>query len=179
MTKITQLSEVSYLQEQEFQSKPKAKLSGNIDLTDGPKAVKKVSDDDVEKALNETSVRKAINQLLAKSPVGLGSQSQPNELGVLGYADTGMRQFHMGAPIAYKSGDGGTITVYDDMRMGKTDAGPRTTVYENGRYKQTIIYDENGQPTKGTITIKDNVAGFVEAKYDFDIKDGKVTNLKY
>lgn len=177
MTKVNQLSETRLVQQQEVFSNPQSKLSVQINMNDAPKASKKVSNDDIEKALNETSARKAVNQLLAKSPVGLGLQSQPNELGVLGYADTGMRQFHMGAPICYQSSDGGTITVYNDMRMGQTDVGPRTTIYETGRYKQTIIYNDLGEPTKGTITIKDDVAGFVEAKYDFEIKDGKVTNL--
>lgn len=149
----------------------------NIDMTKGSKASKKVTNNDIEKALNEPSPAKAVKQLLAKSPVGLGHQSSANELGVLGYADTGMRNSHMGAPISYTSSDGGSVTVYDDMRMGKTDVGPRTTIYKTDRYEQTIIYNEEGEPVKGTIKIKDDVAGFTEKQYDFIIENGKITSV--
>ena len=63
------------------------------------------------------------------------------------------------------------------MRMGQTDAGPRTTIYRTDRYEQTIIYDEFGEPVKGTIKIKDDVAGFTERQYDFKIENGKIVQV--
>lgn len=176
MLKINQLNETSAVQTENTPLK-KVSSANNIDMTKGPKASKKVTNDDIEKVLNEPSPFKAVKQLLAKSPVGLGHQSSANELGVLGYADTGMRNFHMGAPISYTSSDGGTVTVYDDMRMGETDVGPRTTIYKTDRYEQTIIYNEEGEPVKGTIKIKDDVAGFLEKQYDFVIENGKITSV--
>ncbi|DAA85479.1 TPA: hypothetical protein CPT92_02065 [Candidatus Gastranaerophilales bacterium HUM_13] len=179
MFEINQLGETTAVQTGKMQtSEANTDLSvRNIDMTNGPKASKKITNNDIEKALNEPSPTKAVKQLLAKSPVGLGRQSSANELGVLGYADTGIRNYHIGAPISYTSSDGGTITVYDDMRMGQTDAGPRTTIYRTDRYEQTIIYDEFGEPVKGTIKIKDDVAGFTERQYDFKIENGKIVQV--
>ncbi len=176
MLKINQLNETSAVQTENTPLK-KVSSANNIDMTKGPKASKKVTNDDIEKVLNEPSPFKAVKQLLAKSPVGLGHQSSANELGVLGYADTGMRNFHMGAPISYTSSDGGTVTVYDDMRMGETDVGPRTTIYKTDRYEQTIIYNEAGEPVKGTIKIKDNVVGFVERQIDFKVEQGIIVQV--
>lgn len=91
-----------------------------------------------------------------------------------------MRQCHLGAPIWYDSKDGGTVTVYDRGYVGNdgkyhTDVGPRTTVYKNGGFEQTMIYDENGKLTGGKIVIKDKTAGFTERQIDFTItKDGKI-----
>ncbi len=178
MTQVQRLSETSMFQTKKVQSNAEENLSvQNVNMTDGPKASKKVTNEDLEKVLNEPSPTKAVKQLLAKSPVGLGYQSSANELGILGYADTGMRAYHMGAPITYTSSDGGTITVYDDMRGGQTDAGPRTTVYKTDRYEQTIIYNEQGEPIKGTIKIRDDIGGFLEKQYDFKIENGTITQV--
>lgn len=178
MTTINQLSEMSSVQTEKTQFKTAGNVqSQQIGMSDKPKASKKITNNDVEKALNEPSAYKAVKLLLDKSPVGLGRQSSPNELGVLGYVDTGIRQMHMGAPIVYDSRDGGTVTVYDDMRAGKTDVGPRATIYKTDRYEQTVIYNELGEAVKGTIKIKDDVAGFLEAKYDFKIENGKITQI--
>ena len=142
----------------------------------GGEALRKVSEEVIENALNEPSPTKALKQLLANSPVGFGSQSTKEELESLGFMDNGVRMYHMGAPIKYVSKDGGSVTVYDSLGPGgKTDAGPRTTVYKNGRFEQTMTYDENGKLTGGKIVIKDNIAGFNERTISFLYdKDGKL-----
>lgn len=180
MNEISNLPEVIKvlnLNKAEAKTETKSDLQTNINMTEGAGAAKKITNQDLEQALNERHPSKAVLQLLAKSPVGLEKQLSGDVLEALGYADTGVRAFHMGAPISYVSSDGGHITVYDDMRMGHTDAGPRTTVYKTDRYEQTIIYDNDGNPVKGTIKIKDNVAGFTEKQYDFEVKDGKLTSV--
>lgn len=129
---------------------------------EGGEALRKVSEGVIENALNESSPTKALKLLLANSPVGFGNQSTGAELESLGYLDDGMRMRHYGAPVSYVSSDGGTVTVYDDTRGpgGQTDVGPRTTIYNNGRFEQTMEYDQNGKLVKGKIVIRSKIAGF-------------------
>lgn len=160
------------------------KIKINMTPQEGGIAQRKVSQQVIDKALNEPNSHKALKTLLANSPVGFGNQSSGLELESLGYTDTGMRQMHLGAPIQYKSRDGGTVTVYDSGSIDKdgkfhTDAGPRTTVYKNGGFEQTMIYDENGKLTGGKIVIKDPVGGFTERQIDFTVTaDGKITTVE-
>ena len=151
---------------------------------EGGIAQRKVTQQVIDKALLEPNSHKALNQLLANSPVGFGNQSSGLELENLGYTDTGMRQYHPGAPIEYKSKDGGTVIVYGNGIIGNdgklhTDAGPRTTIYKNGGFEQTMIYDENGKLTGGKIVIKDQVGGFTERQIDFTVTaDGKIATAE-
>lgn len=159
----------------------KRKIQIVMNKFEGGVAQRKVTQDVVDKALNEPSSHKALKTLLANSPVGFGNQSSALELENLGYLDAGLRQTHLGAPMVYASKDGGTVKVYNDTRgiNGKTDVGPRTTVYTNGNFEQTMIYDENGKLTGGKIVIKDNVAGFTERQIDFTVTaDGKITTVE-
>lgn len=162
----------------------KRKIQIVMNKFEGGVAQRKVTQDVVDKALNEPSSHKALKTLLANSPVGFGNQSSSVELENLGYLDTGMRQYHLGAPVEYASKDGGSVKVYDQGLIGNdgklhTDAGPRTTVYKNGNFEQTMIYDENGKLTGGKIVIKDNVAGFTERQIDFTVTaDGKITTVE-
>ena len=160
------------------------KIQIQMNKFEGGVAQRKVTPEVIEKALNEPSSHKALKQLLANSPVGFGNQSTATELENLGYLDSGMRQMHLGAPIWYESKDGGTVTVYSSGFKGDdgkfhTDAGPRTTVYKNGNFEQTMIYDENGKLTGGKIVIKDKVAGFTERQIDFTVTaDGKIATIE-
>lgn len=167
----------------EIQQSPK-KIQIKMNKFEGGEAQRKVTQEVINKALNETSSHKALKLLLANSPVGFGNQSSSVELENLGYLDTGMRQFHLGAPVEFVSKDGGSVKVYDQGLIGNdgklhTDAGPRTTVYKNGNFEQTMIYDENGKLTGGKIVIKDQVAGFTERQIDFTVApDGKITTFE-
>ena len=135
---------------------------------EGGEALRKVSEEVIENALNEPSPTKALKLLLANSPVGFGNQSTKEELESLGFMDNGIRMHHLGAPITYVSKDGGSVTVYDSLGPGgETDVGPRTTIYKNDRFEQTMTYDENGKLTGGKIVIKDKVAGFTEQTIRF------------
>lgn len=160
------------------------KIQIKMNKFEGGVAQRKVTQEVIDKALNEPNSHKALNLLLANSPVGLGQQSSALELESLGYLDTGTRQFHLGAPIWYESKDGGTVTVYSQGYKGDdgkfhTDAGPRTTVYKNGGFEQTMIYDENGKLTGGKIVIKDKVAGFTERQIEFTVTpDGKIATIE-
>lgn len=156
------------------------KLKIKMNNFEGGFAQRKVTQEVMDKALNEPNSHKALKLLLANSPVGFGNQSTAIELENLGYLDSGMRMHHLGAPISYESKDGGTVTVYSSGYKGNdgkfhTDAGPRTTVYKNGNFEQTMIYDENGKLTGGKIVIKDKVGGFTERQIDFTVTaDGKI-----
>lgn len=160
------------------------KINIQMNKFKGGVAQRKVTQDVINKALNEPSSQKALKQLIANSPVGFGNQSTATELESLGYLDNGMRQYHLGAPISYESKDGGSVTVYAEGFVGNdgklhTDAGPRTTVYKNGNFEQTMIYDENGKLTGGKIVIKDKVAGFTERQIDFTVTaDGKIATVE-
>ena len=169
------------LQSGKTQRKQRLKVDFQIINREGGTAQRKVTQEVMDKALNEPSSHKALKLLIANSPVGFGNQSTKTELESLGYLDSGMRQKHLGAPIWYDSKDGGSVTVYDDTRgpNGQTDAGPRTTVYKNGNFEQTMIYDENGKLTGGKIVIKDKVAGFTERQIDFTVTaDGKIATIE-
>ena len=156
------------------------KIKLNLEKFEGGVAQRKVTQEHINKALNETNSQKALTQLIANSPVGFGNQSTATELESLGYLDSGLRMHHIGAPISYESKDGGTVTVYDSGFIGNdgklhTDAGPRTTVYKNGNFEQTMIYDENGKLTGGKIIIKNKIAGFTEREINFTVTaDGKI-----
>lgn len=135
----------------------------------GGKATTKVSEKDVEKALNEPSPHKAIKGLLEKSPIGKQEKLQD-----MGYEWHGTA-YHPSAPTIYKSSDGGTVTVYPGGGTAEMGEDKRKTVYENGRFKQEMYYDEKGNLTGGKIIIKDNIAGFTERQIDFTMdKDGKM-----
>jgi len=162
----------------------KKKLQIKMTKHEGGTAQRKVTQQVIEKALNEPNSHKALKLLLANSPVGFGNQSSSLELESLGYLDTGLRQMHLGAPIWYESKDGGSVTVYDSGFIGNdgkfhTDVGPKTTIYKNNNFEQTMIYDENGKLTGGKIVIKDKVAGFTERQIDFTVtKDGKIATIE-
>ena len=162
----------------------KLKSKIHIKLNEGGDAQRKVTEKVINEALAEPNSHKALNKLLANSPVGFGNQSSSMELENLGYLDTGMRQFHLGAPIEYASKDGGSVKVYDQGFIGNdgklhTDVGPRTTIYKTDGFEQTMIYDENGKLTGGKIVIKDKVAGFTERQIDFTVApDGKITTIE-
>ncbi len=150
----------------------------------GGTAQRKVTQKVMNSALKEPNSHKALKLLLASSPVGFGQQSAATELENLGYTDTGMRQMHLGAPIEYLSSDGGKVTVYNQGFIDKdgnytTDAGPRTTIYKNENFEQTMIYDKNGKLTGGKVVIKDKVGGFTERQIDFTVtQDGKIATTE-
>lgn len=120
------------------------------------KALKKVTNQDVEQVLNEPSPIKAFKNLMDKSPVGLGQEPTKEDLEKLGYTFA-QTAYHIGAPVVYKSGDGGSITVYNGKGSAEMGENIRKTVYENGRYKQEMFYDESGNLAKCEIRIKDEL----------------------
>ena len=134
----------------------------------------KVTDKDVEKALNTMVVSKAVQYLISKSPIKLTHMQDIGDLSVLGYLDTGMRSFHLGAPITFESTDGGTITIYDGKGSAKMGEDQKKIVYENGRFKQEMFYDDSGVLVQGKITIRDEAAGFIEQELSFRVKDNQI-----
>lgn len=145
-------------------------------MQNGSTATKKITSEDIEKAVNEPSSRKAIKGLLANSPLGLTEVLSNDSIEKMGYTFVGTA-FHKGAPALYKSADGGTITVYSGKGTAEMGEDKRKIVYQNDRYTQEMYYDENGKLTQGKIIIKDNVAGFTEAQYDFIVKDNEITTI--
>ncbi len=142
----------------------------------GGTASRRVTNENVEHALNQTSGFKAVKGLLTNSPIGLTNQPAKEDIESMGYLDTGMREYRLGAPLHFNSTDGGTITVYDGKSPNKGED-KRKIVYENGRYKQEMFYDEQGNLTKGKIIIKDETELFTEQQYDFTVKDNKIQAL--
>ena len=153
---------------------PKSDLKSVISMRTGGHALKKVDNDDVENALNNMSVRNAVNYLLSKSPIGLKNMQDIGDLSRLGYVDSGIRAYHLGAPISFTSADGGTITIYDGRGPKKLGEDQRKIVYENGKYRQEFFYDDDGTLTNGKITIKDETAGFTEQQFTFRIENNKI-----
>ena len=147
-----------------------------IKFPGGKPASKRVTEQNIETALNEISSSKAVKGLLSNSPIGLTDQPSKEDIENMGY---GFYQtaHHIGAPVTYKSADGGTITVYNGKGEASAGEGSRKIVYQNGRYLQEMFYDENGKLTKGQIKIKDGVAGFTEQQFDFAVKDNKISTL--
>ena len=161
-----------------------AKQSGKTNKTDNfiplitmnGDSFKKITENDIENAVNEPSSLKAAKSLLANSPIGLNDMPDKETLEKMGYsfAATAM---HIGAPMVYKSPDGGTITVYNGNGTAEMGEDKRKIVYQNGRYTQEMYYDDNGKLTDGKIIIKDNIAGFTEVQYDFTVKDNKLASI--
>ena len=146
------------------------KLGLKLQKSEGGKAKIKVSENDIEKALNEPSPTKALKELMNKSPIG--KQEKLEDMGYKWHSTA----YHLGAPTTYQSSDGGTVTIYPGGGTAEMGEDKRKTVYENGRFKQEMFYDENGKLTGGKIIIKDNVAGFTERQIDFTMdKDGKMS----
>lgn len=165
------------------------KLNGNEDLklqakrsplkltTIGGKATKQVTSEDVEKFLNEPRPSKAAQGLLEKSPIGLGAEPSKEDIKKMGYEFAGT-SYHKGAPITYKSADGGTITVYNGEGTAEMGEDKRKIVYQKGNLIQEMYYDDNGNFKEGKILIKDNIAGFEERKISFLTENGKTSFIE-
>ena len=136
-------------------------------------AKKKITNKNIETAMNEPSSRKAIKGLLEKSPVGLTNIPNGDDLSSMGY-QVSFTAYHIGAPVTYESYDGGRITVYNGKGSAEMGEDKKKVVYTNGRYTQEMYYDDNGNLTAGKIIIKDDVAGFTEEQYNFTVKDNNI-----
>ena len=147
-----------------------------IKIKNGNPATKKITEKNIETAVNEPSSKKALNELLNNSPIGLTEHQSSNNIEQMGYTFVGTG-YHQGAPKIYQSSDGGTITVYDGKGTANMGEDKKKIVYQNGRYTQEMYYDDNGKLTGGKVTIKDDVAGFTEKQYDFTVKDNKIASI--
>lgn len=94
----------------------------------------------------------------------------------MGYKFAGT-EYHIGAPVTYKSGDGGTITIYDGKGTAEKGEDKRKIIYQKGNLIQEMYYDENGNLQKGKILVKDNIAGFTERKIDISVNNGKTSYI--
>ena len=163
------------------QSEKNQKLSAQLHIKlPETKATKKITKQDAEHALNEPRTGKAITGLLEKSPVGLGNQQSREEIENLGYMFT-ITAYHHGAPVVYQSADGGTITVYNGKGTAAMGEDKRKTVYENGNYRQEMIYDEQGKLVECNIRIKDEVTGMTDPNGMLTMicnDDGKFTYIR-
>ncbi|MBP3924441.1 hypothetical protein J6E39_04285 [bacterium] len=108
----------------------------------------------------------AVKYLLGKSPIGLGKMPERENIENSGYSRSNT-SFHKGAPTIYESSDGGVVTVYPGGGTAEMGEDKKKVVYQTDRFIQEMYYDDNGKLTGGQIKIKDNVAGFLEAQYDF------------
>lgn len=132
------------------------------------KATQKITKQDVESALNEPSCSKAMNNLLAKSPIGLEKSGKSYE--DMGYTWLGTA-YHKGAPTLFQSADGGKITTYPGGGNPEMGEDKQKIVYENGNYKQEMFYDDKGNLRQCTITIRNEFTGGVERKMDMLIDE--------
>ncbi|MBD5403236.1 hypothetical protein HDR58_10650 [bacterium] len=146
-------------------------------LSDLSSATKKISNQNIETALNEPHPAKAVKGLLEKSPIGLTQMPSLDQIEDMGYGC--LIEYHQGSPYNFRSSDGGHISVYEgcDKAGNPLKDGQKKIEYRNGRFIQEMYYDKDGNLIKGSITIKDDVAGFTEAQYDFNVKDNKLKNV--
>ena len=155
---------------------PQGKVNSIMVEKKGGTASRRVTNENVENALNQTSGFKAVKGLLSNSPIGLSEHPTKNDLESMGYLDTGIREYRLGAPIRYNSTDGGIITVYNGKSPNKGED-KKKIVYENGRYKQEMFYDEQGNLTQGKIVIRDETGHFTEQQYDFTVENNQIKAL--
>lgn len=158
------------------QNKGSLKANSIMTLRKGNSASRRVTNENVEQALNQSSGYKAVYGLLSNSPIGLTKHPTKNDLESMGYLDTGIREYRIGAPIRYNSTDGGTITIYDGRSPNKGED-KKKIVYENGRYKQEMFYDKQGNLTQGKIVIRDETGQFTEQQYDFSVENNQIKAL--
>ena len=147
---------------------PAQKIPIQMNKFEGGVAQKKITAQDAEKAINEPRTGKAVMDLIEKSPVGLGKQQSKQEIENLGYTFK-QTAYHIGAPVVYESSDGGTITVYNGKGTAEMGENERKTIYENGIYKQVMLYDENGKLKECEIRIKNKITGMTDPDGMFDM----------
>lgn len=169
---ITQNSKVESQKPGNIIERLSAKL--HVPIENNGKTTVKVTNKDIENALYETSTKNAITGLLSKSPLGLEAQPTKENIENKGYTFY-QTAYHIGAPVIYKSPEGGTITVYNGKGDAKSGENERKIIYQDDRYVQEMFYDENGKLVKGSITIKDKVAGFTEERFTFLVENNKIT----
>lgn len=137
-------------------------------------ASKQITKDDIENFKNEPNQEKAINNILQKSPIGLGKEPTKEELKKSGYAFT-QTAYHLGAPNIFESTDGGKITVYDGRGTAEMGEDKKKIVYEKDGLIQEMVYDENGKLELGSIKVKDGIANSTERSINFVLQhNGKL-----
>ena len=165
----------------EIQQLPQ-KIQIKMNKFEGGEAQKKVTQEVINKALNEPSAMKAAKGLLNSSPVGLGQQPTREEIEKMGYScNFAKSQYHLGAPVIFESQDGGTITVYDGKGTAEMGEDKRKIVYENGLYTQETFYDEKGNVISCEIRIKSDVTGLTEPNGRFTLfynENGKLSVIR-
>lgn len=137
---------------------------------------KSITKTNIEDFLNEPHPSKAAANILKNSPVGLGKEPTKEDFEKMGYQFAGT-EYHIGAPVTYKSGDGGTITVYNGKGSPNMGEDERKIIYQKGNLIQEMYYDENGNLQKGKIMVKDNIAGYTERKIDLFVDNGKISYI--
>lgn len=125
---------------------------------------KKITDHDVEKAMNEPSGRNVINALVKRSPIGF-EEPTIDDLMHNGYAVA----YHRNLDGSYDFvGNNGNINVLD------AQDGSVKMNYKSGKFEQNMVYDKNGQVKAGTLIFRDDF-GAIERQIDFQMqKDGKM-----
>ena len=128
---------------------------------------KKITNDDLENVLMQSSGIKAVRTLLDKSPVGK-TFPEAGELMKNGYSPAYMTD---AKGSKFYQGDGGTIRISKQEGEERTGlAGDSLVQYTTGKYEQNVIYDKDGNIKQGTIVIRDDF-GNIEKQYDFIIED--------
>lgn len=159
----------------------KAEIPSNLKMIQmnkvGGQATKQVTNKDIENFVNEPRPSKAATGLLEKSPIGLGNEPSKKDIEKMGYEFAGT-QYHPGAPVIYKSSDGGTITIYNGKGTAEMGEDKRKIVYQKGNLIQEMYYDDNGNLKEGKIIVKDNLAGFEERKISFLNENGKTSFIE-
>lgn len=120
---------------------------------------KKVINEDVEKAMNEPSARNALIGLVKRSPLGF-VQPKAEELCNNDYM-VSMNGDRFSGPGGY--GEWGNPAEDGSVNM----------TYKNGKFEQSMIYDQNGNAKSGMVVIRDDF-GNIERQIDFIIQEGKM-----
>lgn len=118
---------------------------------------KSVSANDFIAAQNERPVN-AVKFLMEKSPLGMKNPTQEEILN-----DGFLPVYHMNEDGSTDYiGSEGKITKYPADKDGNTKV-----IYRQGNYIQEMLYDKSGKIKQGTMTLKDDIAGFEIGKYTF------------
>ncbi len=170
---LDQFNEIKIIRKTEHQPK-----LARIDMAHmGGISTKQITSNDIENFLNEPRPSKAAKGVLEKSPVGLGNEPTKQDFEKMGYEFAGT-QYHMGAPVIYKSSDGGTITIYNGKGSAEMGEDKRKIVYQKGNLIQEMYYDDNGKLKEGKIIVKDKLTGFQERNVGFWMENGKMSYIE-
>ena len=120
---------------------------------------KKVTNEDVEKAMNEPSARNALIGLVKRSPLGF-VQPKAEQLSYNDYM-VSMNGDRFSGPGGY--GEWGKPAEDGSVNM----------TYKNGKFEQSMIYDQNGNAKSGMVVIRDDF-GNIERQINFIIEKGKM-----